>query len=87
MGTGESMARGICISMKCQKIQILGSHRSFQTLTITAEEANTLKTTHDWNSQTPGEEVEGEMATDTLPVATSYTMYLKLHYWKDFTLK
>lgn len=45
-GYRKSMARGTFISMKRQKIKTLGSHSSFQTSAITAEEANTLDTAH-----------------------------------------
>lgn len=89
MGTGEITARGTSISKKHQKIKILGSHIlfPFQTSATTAEEANTLKITHYWNSWMPGEEVDGDMATETAPIAPSYRMYLKLHCWKVFILK
>lgn len=87
MGTGGSMARRTFISMKRQKIKTLGSHSSFQTSEVTAEEGNTLNTTHYWNSWISGEKIEGEMATDTLPVAACYMMYLKLRYCKVFILK
>lgn len=72
--------------MKCQKTKILGSHSSFQTSAIAAEEANTLKATHYWNSPAPGEEVEGEMATHTSCCSLLYDVFevtlLKSFYFK-----